>query len=301
MTRRTLRTTDGLELVAHCRLAAGTPRAAVVVVHGFSASAACPNVEALADALHADDLDVITYDARGHGDSPGESTLGDHEQHDVEAAVGLARERTPRVILVGASMGAIAALRYAVTDAELTGVVTVSCPAAWRLPRNVRGVLAAAMTRTRVGRRATHRLCGVRIADQWTNPAPPIELAPLLTVPITFIHGTDDRFIAVRDAARLWDATPSRASWSSYAGWATRSSRSRSKRCEKRSSGPSPTSSARLLETRRELLQLLVLRRFPAPGEPDQPGTGVGDHHLAERADERRRRVALRLHAHKQG
>src|SRR5438105_55112 len=155
MTPRTLRTADGLDLVAQCRLAPGTPRAAVVVVHGFSASAACPNVEALADALHADDLDVITYDARGHGDSPGESTLGDHEQHDVEAAVGLARERTSRVVVVGASMGAIAALRYAVTDGELAGVVTLSCPAGWSLPRNLRGVLAAAMTRTRMGRLAT--------------------------------------------------------------------------------------------------------------------------------------------------
>jgi uncharacterized protein len=208
MTRRTLTTADGLELGAYCRFAPATPRAAVVVVHGFSASAACPNVEALADALHADDLDVITYDARGHGDSPGESTLGDFEQHDVEAAVNLARERTSRVILAGASMGAIAALRYAVTDPTLTGVVTVSCPAAWHLPRNVRGVLAAAMTRTRVGRRATRRLCGVRIAAQWTNPSPPIELVPLLTVPTTYIHGTEDRFIAVRDAARLWEATP---------------------------------------------------------------------------------------------
>lgn len=208
MTTRTLRTSDGLELGAHCRLASGTPRAAVVVVHGFSASAACPNVEALADALHADDLDVVTYDARGHGTSPGESTLGDYEQHDVEAAVQLARERTPRVILVGASMGAIATVRYAVTDPGLAGVVTLSCPAAWRLPHNLRAVLAAAMTRTRLGRRATRRLCGVRVAAQWTNPAPPIELVPHLSMPVTYIHGTEDRFIPVRNAAQLWDATP---------------------------------------------------------------------------------------------
>jgi len=208
MTPRTLRTADGLDLVAQCRLAPETPRAAVVVVHGFSASAACPNVEALADALHADDLDVITYDARGHGASPGESTLGDHEQHDVEAAVALARERTARVVVVGASMGAIAAVRYAVTDADLAGVVTLSCPAEWTLPRNVRGVLAAAMTRTPVGRLAMRRLCGVRISGRWTNPAPPIDLVAQLKVPITYIHGTEDRFIAVRDAARLWEATP---------------------------------------------------------------------------------------------
>jgi pimeloyl-ACP methyl ester carboxylesterase len=203
-----LRTSDGLELAGQQRLVEGRARASVVIVHGFSASSACPHVGALADALHDDGLDVITYDARGHGDSPGESTLGDHEQHDVAAAVSLARERTERVVLVGASMGAIATLRYAATDPELAGAVAVSCPSAWRLPRNIRGVLAAAMTRTEPGRMLTSRLVGVRVARKWTKPTPPIELAPQLQMPITYIHGTDDRFIPVRDAAELFEATP---------------------------------------------------------------------------------------------
>ena len=79
----------------------------------------------------ADGFDVVSYDARGHGRSTGESTLGDLEQHDVAAAVALARTRSSDVVLVGASMGAIAALRYAATDPELRGVVAVSCPARW--------------------------------------------------------------------------------------------------------------------------------------------------------------------------
>jgi len=204
----TLTTADGLSLTGRRRLVDGVPRAAVVVVHGFSASSACPNVEALADALHATDLDIITYDARGHGTSGGESTLGDHEQHDVAAAVEVARERTPHVVLVGASMGAIATLRYAVTDPDLAGAVAVSCPAQWRLPRNARGVLAAAMTRTAPGRLLTARLTGVRVASSWTNPLPPIELAPQLRVPVTYVHGTGDKFIPVGDASLLAEATP---------------------------------------------------------------------------------------------
>jgi len=205
---RPLRTSDGLDLVGHRRLTDAARRATVVIVHGFNASASCPNVEALADALHDDDFDVITYDARGHGRSGGESTLGDHEQHDVAAAVAVARTRSPHVVLVGASMGAIATLRYAATDPEIAGVVAVSCPAEWRLPRNLRGILAVAMTRTPVGRRVTTRLSGVRVAARWTNPPPPVELAPRLAMPVTYVHGTDDRFIAVRDAAVLYDATP---------------------------------------------------------------------------------------------
>jgi alpha-beta hydrolase superfamily lysophospholipase len=206
MPRPTLTTADGLELAGRRWVTSDSASASVVIVHGFSASAECPNVGSLAAAIGHDGLDVITYDARGHGASPGESTLGDHERHDVAAAVAHARERTPNVVLVGASMGAIAALRYAATDPELAGVVSVSCPSRWRLPRNARGVLAAAMTRTAAGRRLTTRLSGVRIASRWTAPAPPIDLVPQLAMPAVFIHGTADRFIAARDAAELFEA-----------------------------------------------------------------------------------------------
>lgn len=204
----TLTTADGLRLAGRRLLTETPPRAAVVVVHGFTASAHCPHVEALAESLHAQELDVLTYDARGHGRSDGESTLGDHEQHDVAAAVALARTRTDRVVLVGASMGAVAALRYAVTDADLTGLVSVSCPAEWRMPRNVRGVLAAAMTRTPPGRRLISKLSGVRVAPRWTNPEPPLAMVPRLRIPVAFVHGTADHFIDVRDAAQLHAAAP---------------------------------------------------------------------------------------------
>src|SRR5262249_33963282 len=105
----TLLTVDGVRLSAR-RWQSSTPApATVVIVHGFSASSKCPNVAGVAEALFEDGFDVLTYDARGHGTSGGESTLGDHEQHDVAAAVEFAREHTPDVVLVGASMGAIAA------------------------------------------------------------------------------------------------------------------------------------------------------------------------------------------------
>jgi alpha-beta hydrolase superfamily lysophospholipase len=202
--RSTLTTTDGVRLSGRRWLTVGSPRAAVVIVHGFTASADCPHVEALAASLHDADLDVVTYDARGHGASEGESTLGDHEQHDVAAAVRLARERTERVVLVGASMGAIAAARCAASDPALDGVVLVSCPARWKLPRSVRGVLAAGMTRTRPGRLLVSRLSGVRVAAEWTNPAPPIALVAALDVPVAIVHGRDDRFIPAGNAAELY-------------------------------------------------------------------------------------------------
>jgi len=182
------------------------PEAAVVLVHGFSASTEDPKVCRVAEALQADGLDVVAYDARGHGRSEGASTLGDLERHDVAAAVDVARERSERVVLVGASMGAIAVLRYAasIDDPEsLAGVVTVSCPAQWRLPRNARGMLAAALTRTPPGRAVASRLMRVQVAPRWTNPEPPIDLVPRITCPIAVIHGSADRFVAPGDAAEL--------------------------------------------------------------------------------------------------
>jgi pimeloyl-ACP methyl ester carboxylesterase len=205
MPRPTLTTLDGLALAGHRRLFESA-RAAVVLVHGFNASSSCPNVVELAEAIHADGLDVVTYDARGHGGSGGESTLGDRERHDVAAAVAKARERTPAVVLVGASMGAIAALRYAATDPEIAGVIALSCPSAWRVPRSARGGLAALMTRTPPGRALIRRLTGVRVAAKWTNPAPPIDLVREIRSPITFVHGGDDKFIARRDSGELYAA-----------------------------------------------------------------------------------------------
>ena len=67
---------------------------------------------------------------------------------------------------------------------------------------------AAAMTRTGFGRRITAKLSGVRVASKWTNPSPPVDLVPELRVPITYIHGTNDRFIPLHDAALLYEHTP---------------------------------------------------------------------------------------------
>lgn len=204
--RRPLYTTvDDVLLTGREWLTDAPPRAAVVLVHGFSASTEDPNVCAVAGSLYDDGIDVVAYDARGHGGSGGASTLGDLERHDVAAAVDVARERTDRVVLVGASMGAIAVLRYAADDgaSELTGVVTVSCPSQWKLPRNARGVFAAALTRTPMGRAVAARWMRVQVAPRWTNPEAPIALVPRIKVPLAFVHGADDRFVPASAARDL--------------------------------------------------------------------------------------------------
>jgi alpha-beta hydrolase superfamily lysophospholipase len=201
-------TADGVRLTGR-RLASAEARATVVLVHGFGATSDDDRVVAVADALHDAGTDVLTYDARGHGRSGGDSTLGDLEQLDVAAAVDLVAGAGRPVVLVGASMGAIGVLRYAAApDHGLAGVVTVSCPARWRLPRNARGIASAVLTQTPMGRWFARRQMGVRIAGRITRPAPPVELVPSMRAPLAVIHGLADPFIAPSDAEELYAAAP---------------------------------------------------------------------------------------------
>jgi alpha-beta hydrolase superfamily lysophospholipase len=200
-----LTTADGVSLAATFRRASA-PRGTVVVAHGFSASAEHADITDLGTHLHARGFDVVTYDARGHGRSGGKCTLGDLERNDVAAAVEAARRESGRIVLLGMSMGAIAVLRHGVDDPAIAGIVTVSCPAHWKLPRNARGVLSAGITSTPPGRAFAARRLGVRIASRRPRPAPPVELVDGLGAPVAIVHGEGDPFIAASNARDLYDA-----------------------------------------------------------------------------------------------
>ena len=198
-----LRTSDGVDLATRTWLTDGDATAVVVLVHGMSASKDHPHVVALAENIHRRGFDVIAYDARGHGDSAGVSTLGDLERHDVAAAVAWSRARNADVALVGASMGASAALQHAVSDPRLRGVVVVSSPAEWRLPLRLRALLTTALARTAPGRWFAARSSGVRIHHEWNAPEPPQSLARRVTSRLAVVHGRRDRLIPLRSSLSL--------------------------------------------------------------------------------------------------
>ncbi|MDF1594891.1 MAG: alpha/beta fold hydrolase [Acidimicrobiia bacterium] len=197
-------TRDGFTLQGRWLPATSNPRGtAVVIAHGFTASKDDPEVDEFARGLADAGHDVLTYDSRGHNDSEGLCTLGDSEQFDVEAAVREARLRSGTVVVFGASMGAIAALRYAATDHGLAGAVSLSSPARWRVPRSASAVLAILMTRTKLGRYLAARFLRVRIHPLWTNPPPPEALVSSIRVPLAVVHGQADSFIHTGEARRL--------------------------------------------------------------------------------------------------
>jgi alpha-beta hydrolase superfamily lysophospholipase len=213
--------TDGVALHGRRWAHGGHPTANVVIVHGFGASSGEAKVVALAEALHDHGESVLALDARGHGASGGEATLGDRERLDVAAAVAATvnahEDASPPapIVLVAASVGAIAALRFLAGEpgvedrtSAIAGIVIVSCPARWSLPRNARGILSALLTHTPPGRRVARRSLGIRIARPAPRPAPPIDLIPKVAVPVAIVHGSADPFIPVDDARALYAVAP---------------------------------------------------------------------------------------------
>jgi pimeloyl-ACP methyl ester carboxylesterase len=206
-----LETSDGIELATRRWPVSDGARAVVVLAHGLTANKDEPRVVSLASELQRQRFDVIAYDSRGHGQSGGQCTLGDLERHDVAAVVEWARTRNRRVVLVGASMGAVGVLAYAATAKDLTGVVTVSSPGEWRLPLRFRSVITAGLARTRTGRDFARRRMNVRIAP-WTSPESPRSLVERVSVPLAVVHGRRDAIIpAGAGLARVIGVAPGRS------------------------------------------------------------------------------------------
>jgi pimeloyl-ACP methyl ester carboxylesterase len=204
---------DGTTLRVRVARPRSPARSTVVVAHGFTGACDQPAVVAQAAALVHDGHTVVTFDSRGHGASDGLCTLGEFEARDVRAVAAATRDLRLPLVLVGASMGGIAVLRHAATDTTVDGVVAVSTPATWRMPRSWRAVLAAGLTQTPMGRWSAKRWLGVRLARPGPRATAPNVLAAALRVPLAVVHGSSDRFIATRDAQKLVDAAggPSRA------------------------------------------------------------------------------------------
>lgn len=201
-----LRTADGVDLTADLYHPDGAVCGGVVVAHGLSASRRHPAVVAQADALVRRGFLVLAYDGRGHGTSSGACTLGRAEAYDVAAAVARLRPHAPGVVAVGASMGAIAVLEYALRDPMLAGIVLVSTATSWQSVLTLRAAAATVLTRTRAGRMVTQRRTGVRISPAWQAGELTTALVARVRVPVAIVHGRDDRFVRPLAAVELYDA-----------------------------------------------------------------------------------------------
>lgn len=108
-----LNTGDGVRIDAAHTPPRGAADLGIVLAHGFTGSLRERPTRRITHVLGGFG-GVVSFDFRGHGRSGGESTVGDLEILDLDAAVRHARSvGYPRVAVVGFSMGGAVALRHA--------------------------------------------------------------------------------------------------------------------------------------------------------------------------------------------
>lgn len=199
---------DGVTLFGRWWRPEGAARGAVVLAHGFAASTNDGDVQAVAADLRRAGLAVLAYDARGHGRSGGLCTIGDRERLDVAAALTVAGAGMDGpVVLLGVSMGAIAALGHVASTGAgplPAGLVLVSTPALWRMSPSPVGLAILALTRTRPGRWFMGRQVRVKVQPGWGLTPAPLSIVDRVRVPVAFVHGSRDRLIRSREARLLW-------------------------------------------------------------------------------------------------
>ena len=124
----TFRSADGVELQGWW-VPAPTAKGTVVMVHGLNRS----RIEMVRRApfVHQAGWNALLFDLRHHGASGGvATTFGATEKGDVEAAVRLARGRSPApVVLWGVSLGAASVVLAAAEDPAVAGVI---CDSSYR-------------------------------------------------------------------------------------------------------------------------------------------------------------------------
>jgi pimeloyl-ACP methyl ester carboxylesterase len=145
-------------------------------------------------------FDVVAYDSRRHGQSPGEvCTYGFVEKRDLRRIIdGLP---TGPVILIGTSLGAAVALQEAASDPRVVSVIaaesfsdlrTVATERApWYLPAPV--IRKAFMVAEQRGRFLV-------------DAVSPVQAARTITAPVLLIHGAEDRETPPAHSQRIFEA-----------------------------------------------------------------------------------------------
>ncbi|GAA3441762.1 alpha/beta hydrolase [Planomonospora venezuelensis] len=204
-----LRTSDHVRIDAAHTPSRGAADLGIVLAHGFTGSLRERPTRRIAHVLSGFG-GVVSLDFRGHGRSGGETTVGDLEILDLDAAVRHARViGYTRVVTVGFSMGGAVALRHAGVLQGVDAVVAVSAPARWyyRGTRPMRQVHWA--IEHPAGRLAARLGKGTRIRRGVWDPVPlaPYEAAAKIApTPLLVVHGDADTFFPLEHAHQIHDA-----------------------------------------------------------------------------------------------
>jgi alpha-beta hydrolase superfamily lysophospholipase len=196
-------TADGLEL-AGWLVPAGSARGNVLFCHGHGRNRG--QGLSLLPTLHGLGLNVLAFDFRGHGDSPGRTTtFGRREVQDVLAAVGYLRERCPGLPLfvVGVSYGAAVSLQALPQMPDVRGVWSEGCFDRFgRVADHCFGVLPEAVRGPVLS--AYEALLWLD-TGAWLQESRPAAALAGLRVPIYFCHAQADDLVPWAGAESMYE------------------------------------------------------------------------------------------------
>jgi pimeloyl-ACP methyl ester carboxylesterase len=182
--------------------------ACVIISHGFFNSAQATLLLKLKDALLAD-YDVLMFDYRGHGKSPGVFTWASQEPADLMAVLEYGQARYRHLGLIGFSLGGAIGVVTVARNPVVESLVVVSAPRSfediefkfWNLDFE-----EDIIYNLREGRKGK----GVRPGPFWLKKRRPEEEAVRITCPVLYIHGDKDWVIDHRHSLELFERTPGR-------------------------------------------------------------------------------------------
>jgi alpha-beta hydrolase superfamily lysophospholipase len=176
---------DGVRLHGWWFKAAEPRRGTVVYLHGIGSNRGASL--SVADHFVPRGFDVVSFDARAHGDSDGEAcTYGYYEKKDVSRV--LDRIVGPRpIVLLGHSLGAAIALQTAAEDRRVAAVIAVSTFSDLRTVASERAPFFASQGNIDNAFRLAETQAKFRVDE-----VSAVTAAAKITVPVFVIHGQAD-------------------------------------------------------------------------------------------------------------
>lgn len=173
-------------------------RGTIVYLHGVADNRT--SAVGVIDRFGHRGFDVIAYDSRAHGESPGNvCTYGSLEKHDLHHVLDTVASGP--IVLFGTSLGAAVALQEAATDSRVTAVLAAETFADLRTVATERapffftpGVIAEAFEMVR------------QQADFDVDAASPVEAARAIRAPVLLIHGAEDSDTPPEHSRRVFAA-----------------------------------------------------------------------------------------------
>jgi alpha-beta hydrolase superfamily lysophospholipase len=186
----------------------GGDRGTVIVVHGGKQNRADATMRLtqLCCDLARKGFNVLTFDRRGCGESA-VSKIGVRARYDRDVAGAFdyihgRNSAGERVFLLGISIGAVAVFLYAAHQKGICGIISDSCFATAReMGKRVLAGVNRVLTVFVYGALwMGRRLYGLQPEDA-------IDDVKLVTCPVFFIHGKDDKGVPAGDSIKLFEAS----------------------------------------------------------------------------------------------